>query len=189
MQQSCNQIGVVDMCISIVFGVNLAQAEKSNGQIQEFKNRVEELGRVYGYGIGLGREKLLPRAESEIVRVLAGPQVVFEVHDLPEPHCACDIDHDIRIASKLGEKNRFFDFVRETLEFGNIQSLSVLFFQEELPNENNIRKQMGTYEHFVELLNRWNTWQVEGFEPTRQAYYIADATPLLFTFTNKSFSQ
>lgn len=172
------------MCISIVLAVNLTKDGAG-----EFINRVEELGRLYEYGIGIGPEKLLPQARPEIRKALSEPQVVFEIHDLPEPHCACDIDHDIRIGSKLGRKSKFFDFIRETLEYKDIQSLSILFFQEELPGENNIRKQFGTYDDFVDLLNRWNTWQVEGFEPTRRAYFIADAAPLLFTFTDKRHSQ
>ncbi len=172
------------MCISIVFAANLA-----DGQVNQFTGRVKELGQVYGYGIGLGREKLLPEAEPAIIKALSDPAVVFELHDLPEPHCACDIDNDIRIGSKLGGRSKFFDFVRETLAREEVRSLSVLFFQDELPNDHNVRKQLGTYPDFVALLNRWNTWQVEGFEPVRRAYFIADATPLLFTFRDKSFAQ
>ncbi len=172
------------MCISIVFAVNL-----TNGQSGEFADRVRELGRVYEYGIGFGKKSLLPGAEETIVRTLCYPETVFEVHDLPEPHCACDIDHDIRIGSKLGRRSKFFDFVRETLEYGHINSVSVLFFQEELANDSNVRKHLGSYEDFVRLLDRWHTWQVEGFEPTREAYFIAEETPLLYTFTDKKHSQ
>lgn len=168
------------MCVSIVFGANLA-----DGRVSEFIQRIDELGRVYEYGIGIGQENLLPGAGEKITTALSEPHVVFEVHDLPEPHCACDIDDDIRICSKQGQKSKFFDFIRETLEYEDIQSLSILFFQEELPDEHEARKHLGTYDDFVELLNRWNTWQVEGFEHTRRAYYIADEKPLFFTFIDK----
>lgn len=172
------------MCMSIVFGASLAE-----GCSGEFADRLAELGRVYEYGLGIGREELLPEAGFDIFSVLSEPDVVFEVHDLPEKHCACDIDDDIRIASKLGRKSKFFDLVREVLVNENVQALSVLFFQEILPSPDNVRKQLGSYEDFVTQLNRWNTWQVEGFEPTRQAYFISDGTPFLFTFTNENFSQ
>lgn len=172
------------MCVSIVFGVNLA-----NGKINKFTENVYKLGRAYDYGIGMGRESLLPGAEEAVVNALAGPDVVFEVHDPPEPHCACDIDNDIRTASKLGRRSRFFDFVREVIGLAGVRSVTILFFQEELPDMDNLREQYGSYADFVEVLNRWNTWQVEGFEPTRRAYYIADAAPLLFTFTDRKFSQ
>lgn len=172
------------MCVSIVFAASLP-----GDRTEPFVQRVEELGRLYGYGIGMGPEKLVPGVQMDIIRVMYHPDVIFELHDLPEPHCACDIDQDIRIASKLEGKSRFFDFVRETMEFKNIQALSVLFFQEIMPNETTVRKQLGTYEDFVELLNRWHTWQIAGFEPTRQAYYIADESPLLFTFTDIKLTQ
>ncbi|MHB9093076.1 MAG: hypothetical protein ACYC21_00270 [Eubacteriales bacterium] len=172
------------MCVSLVFAVNVAE-----DRMEGFKHRAAELGGLYGYGIGFGHENLLSGAKSAIIRVLGNPEVVFEVHDVPEPHCACDIDDDIRIASKTGTKSRFFDFVREIIEHEGLRALTVLFFQEELPGDTNVRKQMGTFEDFIRLLNRWNTWQVEGFEPTRRSFYIADDTPLLFTFTDRKFSQ
>ncbi len=172
------------MCISIVFGINSA-----NGECENIRARVEELGRVYEYGIGMGEANLFPAARAGIISIMSRPEVVFELHDLPELHCACDIDHDIRIAGKLGKKSKFFDFVREALEHRGVGSLSVLFFQDELPAGGNIRKHLGTYDEFVNMLNRWNTWQVEGFEPTRGEYFIADASPLLYTFTDKKFPQ
>ena len=172
------------MCVSIVLAANL-----DSEQVKHFGTRVEDLGRLYGYGIGLGRENLLPGAKNQIAGILGTSDVVFEVHDLPEAHCACDIDDDIRISCKLGKKSKFFDFVSEILAYESIKSISVLFFQEELPGNANVRKQMGGYEQFVLFLNRWNTWQVEGFEPTRQAYFIADSSPLMFTFTEKQHSQ
>jgi len=170
------------MCVSIIFSVKLA-----DGNTDEFEKRVAELGEVYQYGIGIGKEKLHPVVWEGIPEGVSDQQVMFEVHDIPEPHCACDIDDDIRISSKLGRKSKFFDFVREILEFEGIEFISVLFFQEKLPDKNNIREHLGSFNDFVELLNRWNTWQVEGFEPTRQAYYIADDTPLAFIFTGKRF--
>ncbi len=168
------------MCISIVFALN---ADKEHAE--NIRDRVFRLGASYGYGIGLGRDKLLPGAGEEVFRILSEPLVIFEVHDLAEPHCACDIDHDIRISSKLGEQSRFFDFVRETLDSGELKSVSVLFFQDELPTVDNVRKQFGTYEDFVAQINKWNTWQVAEFEPNREAFFIADESPLLFTFTGK----
>ena len=168
------------MCICIVFALN---ADRQ--QADAIKERVKQLGELYGYGIAMGRDKLLPGAGEEVFRILSHPEIIFEVHDPAEPHCACDIDHDIRIASKLGEKSRFFDFVGETLDSTDVESVSVLFFQDELPNEDNLRKHSGTYEDFVLALNTWNTWQVAGFEPTREAHFIADESPLLFTFTGK----
>jgi len=168
------------MCISIVFALN---ADRQ--QADAIKERVKQLGESYGYGIALGRDELLPGAGEEIFRILSQPEIIFEVHDLAEPHCACDIDHDIRISAKLDKKSRFFDFVGETIDNRDVDSVSVLFFQEELPNEDNVRKHSGTYEDFVIALNTWNTWQVAGFEPTREAHFITDESPLLFTFTGK----
>ncbi|MBU7007179.1 hypothetical protein [Phosphitispora fastidiosa] len=168
------------MCISVVIALN---ADKQ--QADAIRERVRQLGESYGYGIAMGKDKLLPGAGEEVFRVLSHPEIIFEVHDPAEPHCACDIDHDIRIASKLGERNRFFDFVGETLDGSDVKSVSVLFFQDELPNGDNVRKLSGTYEDFVITLNTWHTWQVAGFEPTREAHFIADESPLLFTFTDK----
>jgi hypothetical protein len=172
------------MCVSIVIGINLADENLEN-----ITTRVEELGKSYGYGVGIGYCRLQKDAQDGVIRVMADPQFVFEVHDLPEPHCACDIEQDIRNQNKLGQKSKFFDFVREILEYETLQSTSVLFFQDELPNENNIREQLGSYEDFVQAINRWNTWQVEGFEPTRKAYFIAESTPLFYVFTTKRFLQ
>ena len=171
------------MCISIVFAVNLA-----DGKEDDFKGRIYDLGLLYEYGISMGQDSLLAEAEDQIMSVLSDPDIVFEVHDLPEPHCACDIDDDIRLGSKLGKRSRFFDFVRETLEFDGVKSLSVLFFQEEPPDGKNLRTQLGVYEDFVDLLNRWNTWQEAGFEPTRRSHHIAEATPFLYTFTDKQLT-
>ena len=166
------------MCVSIVIAVNLT-AEK----IENFKNKIINLTAVYQYGIGIGCGNLHPECGPTINNLMSQPNVIFELHDLPEPHCACDIDDDIRLGSKNGYQSKFFDFVRETLECTEIASMSVLFFQEELPNENNVRKQLGNYEDFVSLINKWSTWQLGALEPTRKAYYIADASPLLYTFT------
>lgn len=166
------------MCVSMVFAVSVTK-----GRSEELKNRVLELGKTYSYGIGIGEENLNMSAREGILRAVPQEAVLFEVHDLPEPHCACDIEQDIRNNSKLGKLSKFFDFVREINEYYEIESISILFFQDELPCKENIRKQFGTLEDFVQLINRWNTWQVEGFEPTRQSYHIAEATPLLFTFT------
>lgn len=172
------------MCVSIVFSLNMADEK-----LTAFIDRVGELGRVYEYGIGMGRESLFPGAAEAVTRIFADPDVIFEVHDLSEPHCACDIDDDIRNASKMDKKSKFFDFVGEVLGNEGAKSVSVLFFEEKLPDASNTRRQMGNYDDFEELLNRWNTWKVEGFEPTRRAYFIADDTPLLFTFTGSKFSQ
>lgn len=166
------------MCISIIFAPVIKDEEKDR-----FRSRIEELGWVYGYGIGMNRENLLPAARDSVMKTLNNPALVFEVHDLAEVHCACDIDQDIRNGSKSAKPSKFFDFIKEILEHRGLAALSVLFFQEQLPEPNNIRRHSGTYREFVNLLNRWNTWQVEGFEPTRQAYFIADESPLLFVFT------
>lgn len=172
------------MCISIVFAVDIDEAGKG-----QFVERIGELGRLYGYGIGIGSDSLVPEAQQSAIRVLNNPAVAFEVHDLAETHCACDLDQDIRNGSKLGVPSKFFDFVKEILEYRGLFALSVLFFQEEMPGAGNVRCQLGSYGEFVNLLNRWNTWQVEGFEPTRQAFFIADESPLLFTFTDKQYFQ
>lgn len=172
------------MCLSIVMAANLAGAEAPR-----FKDRVIELGRVYEYGIGMYLQKLVPAAQEAIIDLLHEPGVIFEVHDLAEAHCACDVDQDIRNGSRLGKPSKFFDFVKEILEYKGLSTLSILFFQEQLPEPGNIRKQMGSYGEFVDLLNRWNTWQVEGFEPTRQAYFIADDSPLYFIFTKSQHTQ
>ncbi|PKM80280.1 MAG: hypothetical protein CVU89_14395 [Firmicutes bacterium HGW-Firmicutes-14] len=172
------------MCISIVFAANIPDTEAGN-----FKKRIEKLGNLYQYGIGMGEEMLLPGAGPEVKRVLSAPDIIFEVHDLPEPHCACDIDHDIRTGSKLGKMSRFFDFIREVLEYKGLKRLSLLFFQDEFPGADHIREEFGTFDDLADLLNRWNTWQVAGYEPTRRAYYIADESPLLFTVTGKKISQ
>ena len=172
------------MCVSIVVAANIAGAEAPG-----FKDRIKELGWGYGYGIGMYLQKLVPAAQEAIIYLLNEPGVIFEVHDLAEIHCACDIEQDIRNGSKLGKPSKFFDFIKEILEYNGLSALSILFFQEQLPEPGNIRKQMGTYQEFVDLLNRWNTWQVEGFEPTREAYFIADDSPLFFIFTEKQHSQ
>jgi len=172
------------MCVSIVFGLNMASTK-----LTDVTDRVGELGRVYEYGIRIGRKGLFPDDIEAVTRLFADPDVIFEVHDLPEPHCACDIDDDIRSASKMDKKSKFFDFVGEVLGCEGMKSISVLFFEERLPDDSNTRRQMGNYDDFEELINRWNTWKVEGFEPTRRAYFIADDTPLLFTFTGNKFSQ
>lgn len=168
------------MCVSIVVAVKIGGI-----QAAQFTERVAELGRVYGYGIGMGSQNLLPEARESIISVLNEPEVIFEIHDLTELHCACDIDLDIRNMSKLDKPSKFFDFIKEIIEYRDVSTLSVLFFQEQLPESGNIRRQLGTYLEFVNLLNRWNTWQVEGFEPIRKAYFIADESPLIFTFTDK----
>jgi len=172
------------MCVSIVFGLNMADTK-----LTAFIDRVRELGGVYEYGIGLGRESLLPDAAEAVSRLFADPDAIFEVHDLSEPHCACDIDDDIRNANKMDKKSKFFDFVGEVMGYEGAKSVSVLFFEEISPDTSSARRQMGNYDDFEELINRWNTWKVEGFEPTRRAYFIADDTPLLFTFTGNKFSQ
>lgn len=167
------------MCISIIFGVNLTN-ECRDG----FIRRLAELGQCYEYGLGIGQGSLLPGSAGEVMEVLKRPMIVFEVHDLPEPHCACDIDHEIRIGAKTGQRSRFFDFIREILGHKEVKSLAILFFQDDLPGGGNIRRQCGTFEDFTDRLNTWHTWQVEGFEPNREAYYIADFSPLLYTFTD-----
>lgn len=167
------------MCISIIFGVNLTEDNE-----ESFEKQVMELGSEYQYGIGLGVNNILPDAVPAVKDVMANPFLILEVHDLPERHCACDIDQDIRNGNRNGVKSKFFDFVRELMEIDCVNALSVIFFQEERPTPDNVRKSFGTFEDFVRLLNRWNTWQVEGFEPTRQAYFVSDESPLLFTFTN-----
>lgn len=171
------------MCLSIILAAGVDHAEAA-----WFVDRVEKLGRVYGYGIGMNQESILPAARESVIKALNNPAVVVEVHDLAEKHCACDIEQDIRNGSKLSKPSKFFDFVSELLEYRGLSALSVLFFQEQLPRPDNIRRHFGTYPEFVDLLNRWHTWQVEGFEPTRQAYFIADESPLLFVFTFEGFS-
>lgn len=165
------------MCTSIIFAVKLRGESTA-----EFTKRVEELGREYEYGIGMGPAGLLPGARGEILAVLEPCQVIFEVHDLQEEHCACDIDEDIRVASKLGGQSEFFDFCREILVFPGLSDLSLLIFQDFLPTETNLRQQQGSYAEFVALVNKWHTWQVEGFEPNRGAYLIVDESPLLYKF-------
>lgn len=170
------------MCVSVIFAVSLTGSDA-----KEFKEKIKELGNVYQYGIGIGSEKLHPEVSDKLPKLLSKPQVIFEVHDIPEQHCACDIDQDIRNGSRTGSKSKFFDFVTEIAGSENIKSLAVMFFEEELPNEVNIRKHGGSLEEFVKFLNKWNTWQVERYEPIRGAYEIADSSPLLYTFTGKSF--
>lgn len=172
------------MCISIVFA-----AQVTNNDQDKFIQRVYELGCSYNYGIGMGEKNLPPAALPGISASLPGAGVIFEVHDRPEPHCACDIDHDIRLGSKLDRRSKFFDFVEEISAYQGLTSLAVMFFQEEKPSEANVRKHLGTYEEFVNLINRWHTWQVAAFEPVREAYYIADESPLLFVFTGPRFTQ
>lgn len=171
------------MCISIIFAANLAETETV-----AFTEKLEELGKVYNYGIGIGPEKLQPKVSDKLPALLCQPQVLFEVHDLAEQHCACDIDQDIRNGSGTGIRSKFFDFVSEIIQIEKLLSLSVIFFEEELPDATNIRRAMGGISEFVDMLNRWNTWQTERFEPIRQAYEIADSTPLYFTFSEKKFN-
>lgn len=172
------------MCVAIVVAADIAAEEAAR-----FEERIAELGRVYAYGIGMGSQNLLPAARDSVSSLLNKPGAIFEVHDLAEVHCACDIDQDIRNSSKLDKPSKFFDFIKEILEYSGLATLSILFFQEQLPEPGNVRRQIGTYREFLSLLNRWNTWQVEGFEPTRQAYFVADESPLLYTFTDKHHFQ
>ncbi|WP_418792166.1 hypothetical protein [Phosphitispora sp. TUW77] len=172
------------MCVSIIFAID-ADTDSDKDSSTVMKERLTLLGESYRYGIGVGRDKLPPGAGEDVLRIFSESEIVFEVHDLAEPHCACDIDHDIRIGSKTGTKSVFFDFVEEVLNIDGLYTMSILFFQEELPTQDNIRKQSGTYEDFVAVLNNWHTWQVPGFEPTREAHFIADESPMLFTFTDK----
>ncbi|HWI54871.1 MAG TPA: hypothetical protein VNT57_04220 [Desulfobacteria bacterium] len=172
---------MIEMCMSVVFAVDFKESDEN-----AIKEKVMELGNVYQYGVSIGPENLHPEVKDILPALLSEPQMLFEVHDMPEQHCACDIDQDIRNGSKTGRKSKFFDFVREISESGSITSLAVMFFEEELPDEFNIRKYYGGLEEFVQLLNRWNTWQVERFEPIRGAYEIADSTPMLYTFTEKA---
>lgn len=79
------------MCVSIVVAASLEKAEPNS-----FEEKILELGRFYGYGIGMGQHNLLPAARESVVRLLNDPELIFEVHDLAESHCACDIDQDIR---------------------------------------------------------------------------------------------
>ncbi len=169
------------MCVSIVFALNLTEYD---GKV--FIEKIKKLGNDYQYGVGIGSEKLHPEIADTVPIILSKPDVVFEVHDMAEQHCACDIDQDIRNGSRTGRKSKFFDFVREIAELDGVSSLSIMFFEEALPDEINIRKHCGSLEEFVELLNRWNTWQVERYEPIRGAYEIADSSPLLYTFTEKA---
>lgn len=168
------------MCVSVVFAVNVTASDAN-----AFEDKVRQLGNVYQYGVGIGYDKLHPEVKEKLPALLSEPQVIFEVHDMPEQHCACDIDQDIRNGSRTGAKSKFFDFVREIAESASVTALAVMFFEEELPDEFNIRRHFGNLEEFVLLLNRWNTWQVERFEPVRGAYEIADSAPLLYTFTFK----
>lgn len=165
------------MCTSIIFAGRLKE-----GAAGDFLDKVDELGRKYNYGIAKGIEALLPAAQGGITGVMRSLPAIFEVHDMQEVHCACDIDEDIRTAAKLGRQSRFFDFCREILACPGLEALSVLFFQEILPSDDNVRRQQGPWAEFVTLLNRWHTWQVEGFEPNRGAYLIADESPLLYSF-------
>lgn len=166
------------MCLSIIFGIRTG-----DGNSEKQKRKVAELADKYAYGLLAGVDKLKPADRDSVANIMKDSSMVFQIHDLPELYCACDIDYDIRNGSKLGTPSKFFDFVREVMETGDIQKIAVLFFEEIKPDDNNVRHHAGDFQDFMGLLNRWHTWQVEGFEPTREAYFIAEETPMLFTFT------
>lgn len=168
------------MCVAIIFTANVKE-----DSIEEFSEKVRELGESYQLGICMGLSELHPDSGPVMANLFTEAQVIFQVHDLTERYCACDIDQDIRNGSRNGKTSKFFDFAKELKEISGVASISVLFYQDELPNKETIREKFGSFEEFVKLLNTWSTWQVEGFEPTRQAYFVADSTPLLYTFTDK----
>jgi len=131
------------MCLSIVVGAGVAGINAAR-----FKERVAELGRVYEYGVGMSQQSIFPAARESVISMLNETEVFFEVHDLAEAHCACDIDQDIRNGSRLDKPSKFFDFFKEIFDYRGLSALSVLFFQEQLPEPGNIRKEMGTYREF-----------------------------------------
>lgn len=172
------------MCVSIVFGIKV-----DDHNICSMERKIKKLGAKYEYGIEHGIEKLEEESQEQIARLFNNYNVIFEVHDLSEPHCACDIEEDIRNGAKLGQPSKYFDFVKETIEAEKVLMMAVLFYQDVKPDVNNVRHNIGNYNEFVKLINTWHTWQVEGFEPNRQAYEIADDSPLIFTFKTREYTQ
>lgn len=168
------------MCVGIIFNAHVEE-----NSIQSFSDKVRALCDSYQYGICMGAANLHPDASPVVTDLFPGKQVSFQIHDIPELYCACDIDQDIRNGSRNGKPSKFFDFVKELKDSPGVTSFSILFYQDDAPKKETIREKYGSFEEFVNLLNTWNTWQVEGFEPTRQAYFVADASPLLYTFNDK----
>ncbi|ADG81907.1 hypothetical protein [Thermincola potens] len=165
------------MCISIVFCVKPEPAANA----AEVENSIKRMALNYGYGCGVGLPALVEKV-ALLVKDRFPDYRFFEIHDLQEPHCACDIDHDIRIKSKLGERSTFFNLVHDILNFDKVEEFSILFTENEVEEGLTIREDSGGLGAFCERLNNWYTWQVEGFDPIRQAYYIADSSPYLYTF-------
>lgn len=166
------------MCISMVFCIKASQGIDYLGLEKDIVERIFK----YGYGSGKGLTSLKDEVAG-LLRENLPDFTFFEVHDLGEPHCACDIDQDIRNKSKIGEESNFFKLVKELLNDERVKHFSVLFADNDYIEGHSIRRETGDFQAFFERLNKWHTWQVEGYEPNRNAYYIADYSPMLYSLT------
>ncbi len=162
------------MCISIVLCIKPDVGHDISAP------QVAQIIEGFGYDCSIGSDKLLEEV-AELLEQYMPDTMMIEVHDAEEVHCACDIDQDIRNGSKLEAPSKFFEMLGKVMELQSVQEISVFFAYNDFGEDEEVRCEAGSFGKFCDRLNQWFTWQVPGYEPTRNSFFIAESTPFLFT--------